>query len=493
MPPPLLDGMQIANALRNEALPALERPAGRPRDSALARFERDEPPPYVSSTEDEDEDEYAARLAPASVDGTVLDELHRHLDEPLDDDQRHRAGWQLKRTYCPGTRYDEELKLETGRVESWVRVKASDRTREYFLQYGPARKGRAGRERVNIIARRNIRRRWQKLGVWNPEWGIPGRANGPKPNDDTCTWEWRWQSGDAAAEWRDGLNPQHPITRALRLRQGLFRSEHSPVLPRSHLEADTSVSQAESFVTSRPWFMFALEISENHQRYSRLPFKAKQIWRSSKSITELWKERGDWKTEWRTRSGETLIGWKWRHESPSPEPEDLSTLEDLATLELTPSEADALEAVPPPSPDTPRPTYVPPASSRRGSGLFGLDRPHAASPPLPQEEALPQEEEALPQEEVVEQPPRKRRPRRQQPTSQALRRSKRIADIAAHHATPPSPVSRPGAHNMRAEPTNRALGKSAPETRRRKRVHNNDEATEAVDTAPQMKRTQRQK
>jgi hypothetical protein len=68
---------------------------------------------------------------------------------------------------------------------------------------------------------------------------------------------------------------------------------------------------------------------------------------------------GDWKPEWRDqRSGNTLIGWKWRHESPSPEPEDLSGLEDLATFELTPSEVDALEAVPPPSPPTPQP-YIP--------------------------------------------------------------------------------------------------------------------------------------
>jgi hypothetical protein len=58
MPPPLFDDMQIANALRNEALPALERLAQSSslQDRALARFDRAEPPPYVSSTEDDDED-----------------------------------------------------------------------------------------------------------------------------------------------------------------------------------------------------------------------------------------------------------------------------------------------------------------------------------------------------------------------------------------------------------------------------------------------------
>ncbi|KAF2454184.1 hypothetical protein BDY21DRAFT_106255 [Lineolata rhizophorae] len=129
------------------------------------------------------------------------------------------------------------------------------------------------------------------------------------------------------------LNSQHPITRTLRLRQGLRRSEHGPVLPRFHLREDASACQAESFVTSRPWFMFMVETSEDGERYSRMPVKAHRLYKGSTlaNVRELWK------ADWRDPHGEDiLIGWKWWHESPSPEPEDLSGLDDLATFDLTP-------------------------------------------------------------------------------------------------------------------------------------------------------------
>ncbi len=272
--PPLFDDMQIANALRTEALPALERLAGNSflRDRALERrFDRDEPPPYVSSTEDDYED--MADLVPGPVDSAALDELASLLDKPLDDDQRARAvdhARRQARIYSPGARYDQEVKLERERIERWMSFsanKVSNQTRDYFVQYGTAQEGRAGVERINVIARRNIKRRWQKLGVWNPEWGVPGRMDNPQPNDNTWNWKWPWQHGDAAAEWQTGTqpmsqNPRHPITRALRLRQDMRRSEHSPVLPRSHLEEDAPASQAESFIMSRPWFVLGLEVSE---------------------------------------------------------------------------------------------------------------------------------------------------------------------------------------------------------------------------------------
>lgn len=449
MPPPLFDEMQIANALRCDALPALERLARSSslRDGAVARFDRDEPPPYVSSTEDEDEDMPYPALDHAN--STMSDALNRLLDEPLDDDQRDGAAWDVAnqaRAYSPGARYDMEVKLERDRVRRWTDTKASADMRDYFVQLGPAKKGHAGRERVNIIARRNIKRCWQKLGVWNPDWGIPDRAN-PQPNDNTYRWKWPWQHGDAAAEWRPGtkkmsLNSRHPVTRALRLRQGLCRSESSPVLPRSHLGEDASASQAESFITSRPWFVFAVEACEEGVRYSRLPdVKTKRLYKGSiaANVMELWKERGDWKAGWRDpHGGNILIGWKWPHESPSPEPEDLSGLDDLATFELTPSEVDALEAVPPPSPPTPRPVYVPPAEPPTPMFGWGPQGPPPAAP----EEAIKQSS-AVP-DEPIEQPPLRLRRRRQQLPAQPVRRSARIAAMTANR--PPTPrVSKPPA------------------------------------------------
>jgi hypothetical protein len=55
-------------------------------------------------------------------------------------------------------------------------------------------------------------------------------------------------------------------------------------------------------------------------------------------IAQRCKERGD-----------CMTSWKWRYESPSPEPEDLTRL-NTDGMEYTPSEVDALEAIPPPTP-----------------------------------------------------------------------------------------------------------------------------------------------
>jgi hypothetical protein len=447
----LFDDLQIANALRSEALPALERLAQSSslQERALARFNQDEPPPYVSSTEDDDDDDipYPA-LNPA--DGAVPDTLDGFFDEPLSESELDQAAEDLAtqwRAYSPGARYDLEAPFERDRVESWIWKKASADTRDFFVQPGPAAKGRAGRERVNIIVRHNIKRRWQQLGVWNPDWGIPGRATS-QPNDNTYAWKWPWQHGDTAAEWHPGtekksLNSQHPVERALRLRQGLRRGEYSPVPPRSHLEKDASASQAESFIISRPWFMFAVESYEERQRNRRLRDRKEMHLSPAANVRKFWEERGDWKEDWEDRRGITkagfLIGWKWRHESPSPEPEDLSGLEDLSTLELTPSEVDALEAVRPPSPPTlPRTVYVPPTDSTHP--LFG------GGPDAPQQAAQKAVEQPPPGNELIQQSPPRRRRRRQQPPAQPLRRSARIAAMNAKRQSPPrasKPPARP--------------------------------------------------
>lgn len=347
----------------NKPRPALERVAQNPslHDKHLERFNRDEASRDMSLSEDKNEGVLLDFPASACAERALLDELKDLLDQPLDDFETDLAAWTLEgelRIYCPGARYDMELKHETDRVTRWAAVEASNDTRQYFVQWGPASEGHAGPERVNIIARRNIRRRWEKLGVWNPAWGIPGRTN-PQPNDETRTWKWPWQHGEAAAEWRSGkpmlVNSRHPSVRALKLYRGRRRSEYAVVSPCSRLDDDASASRAESFIISRPWFMFAVKTSEAMQRHDRLPDEIGRDWNSpSEDVKELWKERGDWKAGWQDprggKDGKVFIGWNWPHESPEPDPEDLSCLEDLATLELTPSEVEALEAVRPPSP-----------------------------------------------------------------------------------------------------------------------------------------------
>ncbi len=494
----LFDDFQIATAMQNEAMPALERLAGNAslRDHALRRFDRDEPPPYTSSTEDEEEEE--EEIPPR-------DELSRLIDEPLNDKEFAWVAFQTQSDYQPGSRYDAEVELERQRVDTAARFVGGD-TRKYFVQYGDAKAGRAGKARVNIIARRNIKRRWQKLGVWNPEWGIPGRTENPQPNDDTSAWKWPWQHGDAAAEWRawqegdppDALerNRTHPVTRALQLRRGMRLDDHSSTIPRSRLGGDASASQAESFITSRPWFMYGLEVSERWQRDRRLPGQVRFYDKtfSVPTVKGRWTKRGDWKEDWPNPREENIIGWKWRHESPSPEPEDRTFLED-PTLDLTPSEVDALEAVRPPTPPSPR-IYVPP-SGPPYLDLFGLPLPDEVvarrlaprSPPPPppppvrwarlvqiQQETAEQSPPPRPtrrrrgqQEDVKRAPPaRQTGQRRSQrlpsqpppPSPPAPRRSARIAARnAAVAANTPRASSRVSKPKPPPQPRGRAKGK----------------------------------
>ncbi len=478
----LFDDFQIATAMQNEAMPALERLAGNSslRDHALRRFDRDDPPPYTSSTEDDYDYEDEEDIPPP-------DELSRLLDEPLNDLELGAVAFDTLAYYQPGGRYDAEVELERDRIDTQARVVGGD-TRKYFVQYGDAKAGRAGQARINIIARRNIKRRWQKLGVWNPKWGIPERRENPQPNDDTSGWKWPWQHGDAAAEWRDRQpgdppamerNRKHPVTRALELRRGMRLGEHSPTIPRSRLGGDASASQAESFITSRPWFLHELEVSENVQRKERLPeqvlFSKKQNIVPLPTVKQRWTKRGDWKDDWPCPRRKNLIGWKWRHESPSPEPEDRTCLED-PTLDLTPSEVDALEAIRPPTPPSPR-IYVPPTGppylgmfgeplSEEAVAEFLKPRPPPPPPPPPVRWARLLQI----QQEVLEQspPPRQTRRRRSQglplqppPSSRpTLRRSARIAaKTAAVAANTPVASSRVSKPKPPPRPRGRARGK----------------------------------
>jgi len=48
-------------------------------------------------------------------------------------------------------------------------------------------------------------------------------------------------------------------------------------------------------------------------------------------VIHKWKERSDW------RDKAPQVSWKWRHESPSPEPEDLAQYNAIDDFNLTPS------------------------------------------------------------------------------------------------------------------------------------------------------------
>jgi hypothetical protein len=119
--PPFFDEAQIHNALRNEALPELERLADneRLRDRAVRRFDRDEPPPYVSSTEDEDEFGYGPPLGFEG--GALLDEFADLITPPLTNTERDWVATDLsytRKTYNPGERYHKEALVEAERVRN---------------------------------------------------------------------------------------------------------------------------------------------------------------------------------------------------------------------------------------------------------------------------------------------------------------------------------------------------------------------------------------
>lgn len=395
---PFFDEQHIHDALQVEALPALERVAANPnvRDRTLRRFDRDEPPPYESSTESESEDPFHRAWALGS--GSVLQKFESLMDAPLDENEQLAVAQGLheyRRAYEAGERFRAESRVEEKLLDSFCRNQGCNNDARKFLS------GRAGQQRYHVIIRRNIRRRWQKLGVWNPQWGIPGRVNG-QPNDDTSRWKWRWQRGRSAAKWHVGpdatsLNSQHPNTRAVRLRHGVHRGENNPPPPRSRLPKNATAAQAESFIISRPWFTYFVETEEEAVRFDRIPRDESRFHRDpiAKPVVEWWKGRGDWKKDWHVPSDDRPVpGWKWRHESPSPEPEDLTPLNTME-IDFTPSEIDALEAIPAPtpSPDPLPPDHLWDLGSKPGSLFYAVERDvegrlsppsHDASAPLPQ-------------------------------------------------------------------------------------------------------------
>lgn len=420
--PPFFDGWQFQTALENQAIPQLQRLADNSslRERAVRRFDRDNPPRYASSTP-----------SPEPPPNLTQDEIDEILERPFSEEDLGFVATELPNLYHPGKRYNEEAKIEATRVD---RLSSHYYAPQKVKNWLNPRRWEVGVERQKIVTRRNIKRRWQKLGIWNPQWGIPDRVNNPQPNDDPSSWKWAWEGAETVHAFTFGpdgdsvVNPDHPISRALEPRRGLRRSDHRPVLPQSKLQPHISASEADAFIMSRPWFQFYLEYHEEHFRVHRLPWQLVQGGAYSTNfalIVERWKERGVWKEEWKDYQGRGLcIGWKWRNESPSPEPEDLTPLHTLE-MEFTPSEVDALEDIP-----SPAPTPSPPPVAGYGRGHFS---PRVVPEPL----IVPPEELAqAPKEPMSTQPSPpvpKRRQRHSLDNSPALqpRRSARIAAMRA--------------------------------------------------------------
>lgn len=344
----------------DDVIPRLQAMAENENLRSLRRFERDEPPEYASSTDDEYLDIHV--IPPSPPTPLQPQELKALLDRPFSQQELRSVSSLIRTLARPDHVYHDEVYREHARFQDSYWDRGGPRPVMFRRLDGIMREG--------VIARHLVKRRWEKLGVWNPKWGFAGRNM--HPSDDFKSWTWWWQpegwadhTGDdfATSPWRT------LVARAVQLRQNLHRGERAPLTPRSSLTLEATAAEAEVFFFSRPWFVFAVEVAEECVRLDRLPDHERgRLPPATNQVVKWWTERGDW------RDGLDK-SWKWPHESPSPEPEDLAPAEamkdsplDVAEeMEFTPSEIDELETIDLPRSERPKGSWV-----RRGSDYITM-------------------------------------------------------------------------------------------------------------------------
>ncbi|KAL8296683.1 hypothetical protein RB597_005999 [Gaeumannomyces tritici] len=207
------------------------------------------------------------------------------------------------------------------------------------------------RRRLGVMTRHLVKAQWEQLGIWNPEWGFPGR-NQQDPGDFVDKWRWPWEQAEADDE-AISRQRHEAIVRAVRERRNPRRGRWAPVAPRRHPGPDTSAAEAYSFLTSRPWFIYKLDLEvevtklERIDRgFGKIKYEGTAIWERD----QLWKREG----EYERLDPFAPCPWKWRHESPSPmasptrenSPQEGSHGPNLAPHgAYTPSEAEELDMI----------------------------------------------------------------------------------------------------------------------------------------------------
>lgn len=434
--------------LHASAFPTLQALEANPAmlDRSRRRFDHESPPPYASSTEEESEPE------PDHVSRTTIEKV---LDEPLSEAELDNLGEIAIRQFYAGRKMWGEYKAELHHLDLFCDVYGVDPPLTRLLKY------RIHKQRLHILARSGVRRRWQTFGVWNNDWGA---VDCTKPNrrfsesecvldDDGKPWAWDWVEKDIARD------KTHPAWRAVRLlRAGLRREEFPVPPPRHNLTSGSSASEKESFITSRPWFQFVISVNEENIRLSRLSRAQLQRADLSRSlfqiVRERWESKGLWRSSWDRRRPDGNAGWKWPHESPSPEPENYVNYDpDALDKHLSPSELDEYERIVPTPPNTPptdlwpfwhpeeekdRPIWkAPPPPEYREtavtpSPLPPSPKPKPKSKPKPAKKRTP-----APRRTQASRPParaQKPRPTKNSTTSAASAEPRRSARIAARQA-----------------------------------------------------------
>jgi len=316
---------------------------------AMARFDEpppdEPPPPYSSYTSTQP----ATPTFRVQLTAEETDELVRR---PLNNEELFRFRRGL-RAYRPAHQFDVEAKKERERIND---VSSNRDSMGRLVYRGPNIFRRAGSQRLDIMVRNSIRKRWEALGFWNPEWGIPimGLRFGDNRHPDEWSWNWRTRPvrgkyqtkpfAEQVASWPP-RDEEHVDERAIRRyfeNKGQWIETQAPSNPDTAITMEEEVDQNEARITTRPWYQWAIEVLEEAIKLSRTDdtgYADREA--AAVKIREQWKAKGDWKDSW----GDSP-GWRWKHESPSPEPEDPNE------MDFSPSEIDALEAIQPPTPPT---------------------------------------------------------------------------------------------------------------------------------------------
>lgn len=343
---PHYDVVDTMRAMQYEAIPALNALADNPRnlERGYQRFE--DPPSYRSRQTASEADtaetdsnpdlqdfpnfntppEYEQDEEPARREFATI------LEKPLDNTEVERAATQLIFDSQPpqyaSWRFAEELEAEVTRISRFLfdRGACSSRTRNMF-------NGVLAKE--HVIARHFVRKRWKRLGVWNDTWDTVG--------DDYSEWSWAWEKRPLPY-----TSKNHMIRHAMRLRWKAPRNGKTVTCKSDKPLPAWSDKKGESFLISRPWFAFRLEIQEEVARLDRLTFENRITMKKSLAdiVSNRWREQGLWNDEWNKLqyNGKPVVGWTWPDEPPAPELEDVSQLNAMDEMDLTPTEWASFES-----------------------------------------------------------------------------------------------------------------------------------------------------
>jgi hypothetical protein len=136
------------------------------------------------------------------------------MERPIDDDEVKNISVSMDIMVRP----DQFYYLETKREE--YRFRKETRSLPRPPMFAAMFWGLNGSRRIGVIIRHNFKRRWEKLGVWNPKWGFAGRQ--VWTDDDHLMWIWWWQAASVEANQSSAHKAwSEPYVRALRLRREL--------------------------------------------------------------------------------------------------------------------------------------------------------------------------------------------------------------------------------------------------------------------------------